>query len=164
MIPDTTIRPAAATDAEGLSAVAMRAKAHWGYSSAALESWRNELTLSEQDVRSRPVFVARTSGGAIAGFYSLRASEGSWELDHLWVVPEQMRKGIGRALLTHALETAARAGATEVTVDADPNAERFYIECGAVRRGMIAAPLPDQPYRARPQLVFAALTSPASRS
>jgi len=157
------IRPAVETDADVLSAVAMRAKAHWGYSSLALESWRTELTISKQDVRSRPVFVAMV-GGEVAGFYSLRPSEGSWELDHLWVVPELMRKGIGRALLSHALETAAGAGAVEVTVDADPNAERFYLECGAVRRGMIAAPLSDQPYRARPQLIFANLTSPASRS
>jgi GNAT superfamily N-acetyltransferase len=109
------------------------------------------------------VFVAMV-GDEVAGFYLLRSSDKSWELDHLWVEPGFMRRGIGRALLSHALETAARAGATEMSVDADPHAERFYLQCGAVRCGMIAAPLSDQPYRARPQLVFANLTSPASRS
>ncbi len=54
----------------------------------------------------------------------------------------------------HALETANRSGAPEVTVDADPNAESFYIECGAVRRGEQPAPIAGQPERVRPQLAF----------
>ena len=99
------------------------------------------------------------SGIDVAGFYSLSPSGRSWQLDHLWVLPRFMRVGVGRALLSHALETAARGGAVEVTVDADPNAELFYLECGAVRRGAVPAPLPGQPGRARPQLAFNARAS-----
>jgi molybdenum cofactor cytidylyltransferase len=65
-----------------------------------------------------------------------------------------MHRGIGRALLAHALATAARGGAAEVIVDADPNAESFYLECGAIRRGEVAAPIAGQPNRVRPQLAF----------
>jgi len=139
----------------------MRAKAHWGYSDEVLEGWRAELAVSPQGIRARPTFVAMV-GIEVAGFYSLSPLGRSWELDHLWVLPRFMRLGVGRALLSHALETAARAGAAEVTVDADPNAEPFYLECGAVRRGAVPAPLPGQPLRARPQLTFNA--KPVSNS
>ena len=88
------------------------------------------------------------------GFYSLRPSQSAWELDNLWVLPKFMHQGIGRALLAHALATAARGGASEITVDADPNAESFYLECGAIKRGEIPAPIAGQPKRVRPQLVF----------
>jgi len=65
-----------------------------------------------------------------------------------------MRRGVGRALVSHALQTASRGGASEVTVDADPNAEAFYLDCGAVRCGEVAAPIAGQPTRVRPQLTF----------
>lgn len=152
------IRRAVETEAQLLSALAMRAKTHWGYSTEALEGWRAELTVSPQGIRARPTFVAMV-GIEVAGFYSLSPLGRSWELDNLWVLPRFMHLGVGRALLSHALETAARGGAAEVTVDADPNAEPFYLECGAVRRGAVPAPLPGQPERARPQLTFNARAS-----
>ena len=147
------IRPAIETQAELLSALVMRAKAHWGYSAQTLEGWRCELAVSPQDIRAKPTFVALMDD-EVAGFYSLSAVQSVWELDNLWVSPEFMHRGIGRTLLSHALETARSRGAVEVTVDADPNAEPFYQQCGAVRRGEVAAPIPGQPWRVRPQLVF----------
>jgi GNAT superfamily N-acetyltransferase len=147
------IRSAAETEARLLSEVAMLAKAHWGYPAEVLDGWRDELTITAADLLAKPTFVA-TIGHEIAGFYSLQPSARRWQLDHLWVLPKFMNRGIGRLLLMHALETATRNGATEVTVDADPNAESFYIECGAVRRGEQLAPIPGQPGRVRPQLAF----------
>jgi hypothetical protein len=40
-------------------------------------------------------------------------------------------------------------------VDADPHAERFYLACGAVSIGTVAAPIAGQPDRVRPQFAFA---------
>jgi hypothetical protein len=39
------------------------------------------------------------------------------------------------------------------TIDSDPNAEPFYLACGAERTGAIPAPIAGQPARVRPQLV-----------
>ena len=134
----------------------MRAKAHWGYSAEVLEQWRAELVVSSAPVREKPVFVA-VVGEQIVGFYSLCPSRAAWELDNLWVLPEFMHQGFGRALLSHALAAAAKGGALEVTVDADPNAESFYLESGAIRRGAIPAAILGQPARVRPQLAFVRL-------
>jgi len=41
-----------------------------------------------------------------------------------------------------------------VTVDADPNAESFYLACGADRCGEVPAPIRGEPGRVRPQLAF----------
>src|SRR5712671_816151 len=105
-------------------------------------------------VETEAQLLSALVGFEVAGFYSLSPLGRSWELDNLWVLPRFIRLGVGRALLSHALQTAACGGAAEVTVDADPNAEPFYLECGAVRRGVVPAPLPGQPQRARPQLTF----------
>lgn len=45
-------------------------------------------------------------------------------------------------------------GAVEITVDSDPNAEAFYLACGASRRGKVPAPIAGEPHRVRPQLAF----------
>ena len=147
------IRPAQEHEAEALSALALKAKAYWGYSADMIESWRQELRVSSNTIASRPTFVAEV-GDEIAGFYSLVPSSHSCKLDHLWVLPQFMDRGIGRALVAHALETALRGGASCVTVDADPNAESFYLACGANRSGEVPAPIPGQPKRVRPQLAF----------
>jgi len=148
------IRPALESEAAALSAIAQRAKAHWGYPRESLEAWRAELTIAPADVGERPFMVAMLAG-QIAGFCSLAPSAGAWELDNLWVAPEQMGRGVGGALLHHALEAAKRAGARAVIVDSDPNAEAFYAARGGVRQGVVAAPIPGSPDRVRPQLSFA---------
>jgi len=152
------IRLAAESEAAQLSDLVILAKSYWGYSTEAMERWRPELAVSPADVRERPTFVA-VVGAEIAGFYSLRPAQSAWELDNLWVLPAFMRQGVGRELLNHALATAAQGGASEVTVDADPNAESFYLACGATRRGEVPAPVPGQPERVRPQLEFVQLNN-----
>ena len=150
------IRPAKGREAQALTALALEAKAHWGYPADTLESWKRELTVSTQAITSRPTFVA-VIGDEIVGFYSLLPSHDAWKLEDLWVLPRFVERGIGRALVAHALETAARGGALSVTVDADPNAESFYLACGGVRCGEVPAPIPGEPGRVRPQLAFRTL-------
>lgn len=147
------IRQAAVSEAAFLSALAVEAKAHWGYSVDTIESWRQQLQISSADIASKPIFVGVVDG-KIAGFYSLTPSRSVWELESLWVAPPFMRRGVGRALMTHALDKSFRGGASSVTADADPNAEAFYLSCGAVRRSEIPAPISGQPNRVRPQMVF----------
>jgi GNAT superfamily N-acetyltransferase len=90
--------------------------------------------------------------GSLAGFYQLSVDEGQCELEHLWVRPEFVGQGMARLLLAHAMEQAAYLGANHLSIDADPIAERFYLACGAVRTGAIAAPVEGEPKRVRPQL------------
>jgi GNAT superfamily N-acetyltransferase len=145
------IRKAEPAESDALSAIAYASKAHWGYAPAVLDSWRHDLSVSADSIARHPTFVCEVRG-EIAGFYQLMLSEGECGLEHLWVHPSFMGKGIGRSLLAHAVEHAARCGAKHVVIDADPNAERFYLACGAVRCGAVAAPIEGEPGRVRPQL------------
>lgn len=149
------IRKAQAGEADALSALAFEAKAQWGYPRETLESWRESLRITPAELAAKTVLVA-TIDGKIAGFCSLAPSRGAWELDNLWVAPGLTRRGIGRALLGQALESAFRGGAASVAVDADPHAEAFYLSCGGVKRGEVPAPIPGEPNRVRPQLEFVA--------
>ena len=143
------IRRALKSEARLLSDLALKSKAHWGYPADVLERWRTELTISPREISAHPTFVA-TIGEEVAGFYSLLPSAGPWDMKHFWVSPEYMNRGVGRSLLAHAVATARARGASKVDIDADPNAEGFYVRCGALRTGEVSAPIPGQPARVRP--------------
>jgi hypothetical protein len=64
------IRRAAPTEAELLTALALRSKAVWGYSAAFMERCRPLLTLTPAYIETYPTFVAVEDG--ISGFYSLK--------------------------------------------------------------------------------------------
>lgn len=154
------IRRAQPHEAELLSAIARQAKAHWSYSAAQLDAWHDALSIGAASIMSWPTWVAELDG-RVAGFYALDDTPPSWVLEHLWVVPECMGRGVGRALLAHAAQLAAQRGAPAIDIDADPHAEAFYLVCGARRVGAIAAPIDGQPDRQRPQLVLTIAPAPA---
>ena len=123
-------------DAGVLTRVAFAAKAHWGYPERWMERWREGLTITPEFIRRNEVHVA-TVEGEQAGFYALAGEGRRVELEHLWVLPERMGEGVGRALFEHALRTAASLGAETMGIEADPNAEGFYTRMGAGRVGEI---------------------------
>jgi GNAT superfamily N-acetyltransferase len=152
--PATHIRTARGEECEALARLAWQAKAAWGYSAAQLEQWRAGLAPTPASIARSPTFVAEAEGG-LAGFSQLDLSMDPVELAHLWVHPRCMRQGVGRALLAACAGFLSSRGTEVLHIDADPHAEPFYLACGAVRIGEIAAPIEGQPQRARPQLRLA---------
>ena len=71
----------------------------------------------------------------MSGFYALVGRGREVELEHLWVLPEHIGAGIGRALFDHAVRRAAALDVTTLSIEADPNAEGFYLQMGARRVG-----------------------------
>ncbi len=56
-------------------------------------------------------------------------------MEHLWVVPNAMGQGVGRALFRHAVERAKALGVDAIEIECDPNAEGFYERMGGRRVG-----------------------------
>jgi N-acetylglutamate synthase-like GNAT family acetyltransferase len=132
------LRPARPDEAATLSDLAMRSKAHWGYDDEFLARCRPVLTLKPDEIVSGRTTVA-SEDGRVVGFYTLNDDPPEGELGNLWIDPAHMRKGAGRLLLTHAVETARAVGFKTLLIAADPNAEGFYRAMGAVRTGSVAS-------------------------
>jgi GNAT superfamily N-acetyltransferase len=152
MVETLTVRPAHPQEADALTAIALAAKAHWGYPASAMRTWLPDLVITREAIAAQPVFVAER-GGLLLGVALLGAdAEPLRELEALWVHPRHMGAGVGTALLRHAAQQAAATGARALSIDADPHAEAFYLSRGALRTGEVAAPIDGQPHRVRPQL------------
>ena len=128
------IRRAMPGDAGTLTRIAFAAKRHWGYPEAWIQNWNESLTITPDFVRDNEVYAA-VSGGELIAFYALMGKGRKVELEHLWVSPGWIGKGIGRVLFEHAMREAASGGADAVEIEADPNAEGFYLRMGARRAG-----------------------------
>lgn len=147
------IRRARESEAADLSALAMASKAYWPYTAEQIKAWGSDLTISSEMIASFHTYVAEVESN-IAGFFLLIPASPHWALEHFWVSPASMGRGIGRALLSHAIKLTASAGVATLAIDADPCAEAFYLACGAQRVGSISAPIDGAPDRVRPQLIL----------
>ena len=148
------IRAALPEEAELLGELACTSKAWWGYPSPQVELWREELSPTPASIASQPTCIAEVDGVA-AGFYQLYLGDSDrGELKNLWVLPAYMRQGIGAALLAHAAARAGRGKITSLTINADPNAEPFYLSQGAIRVGSVPSPIPGEPGRILPQMLL----------
>lgn len=132
------IRRAIPVESEALTALAHAAKRHWNYPDQWIDHWQHELTITHDFINNNEVFVA-TIDGEIAGCCALVVSESLAELEHMWIDPEQMGHGIGRALFEHVQARAKELGALMLELSADPHAEKFYERMGAKRIGDLRA-------------------------
>lgn len=155
-----TIRRPTPEEAPILTDLAIAAKAYWGYSDDFMAAARAELTITAKDVRENDVHVAvfppaaaaaagtesteSTAKGEeqIAGVYCITATPSSsgefdGELSYLWVHPRRIRTGVGSLLWHDAMRRAADRGMRRLSVDADPNAEGFYLKKGAEKYGEV---------------------------
>ena len=132
------IRRAKPEEASTLSEIAVAAKRHWKYPEAWIEQWRDDLTISPEFIRDHEIFVAVVDA-QIAGCCALVMTDGLAEIEHMWIKPEQMGGGVGRALFDHARRRAEERGANVLELSADPHAEGFYARMGAQRIGEVRA-------------------------
>jgi GNAT superfamily N-acetyltransferase len=148
------IRRAQESDSAELTTIAHESKRHWGYPERWIEIWRDDLTISPGFIAANEVHLAEDGaedGDDTLGCYGLVSGMPNWTLEHFWVRPSAMGKGVGRRLFEHAREIASNAGAHGLEIDADPNAEAFYLRMGALRVGEIQSQVDGQP-RVRPLL------------
>ena len=143
---------ARAADAEQLTRMALAAKRHWGYPEAWMESWRPLLTITPELIKASETWIAVDEEKPI-GLYALSRKEGRLELIHMWVLPQHMGQGIGRALFSHAVGRARKLNFSAIEIESDPNAEGFYLRMGAQRVRSRSSEI-EQVRREWPILVF----------
>jgi len=134
--------------ADRLTDLAVRSKSSWGYDSSWLTLWKDDLTIEPDYIEKHVVKVAEKGGGLI-GFAALNLQD--LEIDHFWVEPSYMRKGVGKAVFEAIRATMKEKRISQITIVSDPNAEGFYLGMGAKRIGEVESVPPG---RFLPKLTF----------
>ena len=124
---DLTLRPATAADAAAVTAVFLASRRHFipyaplAHDDAAIAHWLADLV-----DRSGTVTVA-TTGDGVVGFVAVSIDEFESWIDQLYLAPGSTRRGIGSALLAHALRQLPRRRPVRLyTFQANTAARAFY--------------------------------------
>lgn len=128
-MPSLEIVRAQPHDAATLKLIAIAAKSYWGYPEHLVAEWAATPIISPMDIAYSPVYVAYDAQQAI-GWYRLLTDRSPAILEDLWVMPSWIGRGIGRALLAHAIAQCQARGIAQMDLEADPNAVGFYLRMG----------------------------------
>jgi GNAT superfamily N-acetyltransferase len=135
MTSHIAIRLAVPAERHALEELQRRASLVWEEYREALLANPDAIELPVQQIEEGRVCVAEDAQ-ALLGFSAvLPRDDGDAELDGLFVEPAVWRRGVGRALVERAAQTASASGARALHVVANPRAEDFYRACGFVRTG-----------------------------
>ncbi|MFJ9591470.1 GNAT family N-acetyltransferase [Streptomyces virginiae] len=126
------VRAARPAEAEALTGLVMRSKAHWGYDAALLAACAAELRIRPDEVTARRIVVAEDAEGTVLGLASLEGGAPLATLGLLFVEPSAIGQGVGRVLYRDVLRRAVQLGVRRLVIDSDPHAAGFYRAMGAV--------------------------------
>jgi ribosomal protein S18 acetylase RimI-like enzyme len=143
-----TIRRAEPDEAQAITEMVVRSKAHWGYSDAFMRYAAALLTVTPDYLTKYPAYVL-VNNGQLQGFASLQEqTPDEVELDMLFVAPEAMGQKVGQQLVEYVMGIAAASGYLTLIVESDPNAAGFYEKMGGQLIGH--RPVPSIPGRELP--------------
>jgi GNAT superfamily N-acetyltransferase len=126
-----TIREGTEADFELLRAIAVEAKAHWGYDRAQVAEWASGGDFEPESLRRRLLYVAEEEGRPVGWAALIPRGEVGW-LEDLWIEPAWIGRGLGRMLFERVAAEARKRGARRLEWEAEPNAHGFYRHLGAV--------------------------------
>ena len=127
-----------------LSRIAFAAKAHWGYPERWMEMWKPQLTFSTEYFKTYESWVALDDEKPVA-FYTLEERRGHAWLENLFVMPEYIGRGVGKALFLHAVERCRQQRYGILQLEADPHAVGFYEKMGMYQVGERQYEIEGQP-------------------
>ena len=122
------VEKAKETDLNTLNKISFQAKKHWGYPDEWMEIWKSELTITPKYLQEHSVFRI-SENNIIIGFCAIEEGKLEYEIGHLWILPEFMRKGYGKLLLEKSIKNTCSLSKNIIVVS-DPNAEKFYKKMG----------------------------------
>lgn len=116
-------------DSELLSNTAFQSKKHWKYSKEQMKLWKEELTISKSYVSENKVFIIN-DGQMYVGFIALVFKKDYIEIDHFWLVPEFIGKGMGTEIFRFIKKVGIENGYKFLQLTSEPHANGFYSKMG----------------------------------
>jgi GNAT superfamily N-acetyltransferase len=125
------IRESCESDAGDLTEIRVKSKGYWGYAKEVLEAWRPAMLITADYIRGNLVRNIYADG-ELVGFYAIARGDTDL-LDHLWLLPSVIGKGLGRQVMLHVLATARQEGIGALHIISDADAVGFYTRLGAIK-------------------------------
>ena len=129
---NTKISNTSQADQAALNDILLKSKAHWGYSHDFLSKYMSNYGISESTYKN-----ALLTGDYIVS----QNKENQVELDHFFIDPAHIRKGLGLRMRHDLLENLSTCKVSHFIIWSDPNSLGFYEKLGCVIKSYRDSPL-----------------------
>lgn len=131
-------------DSNDLTELTIRSKSHWGYSAEQINKWKDDLTIYSEYIDQNEVYKLLNEDQLI-GYYSyLRIEDKIVKLDNIFLEPDFIGKGLGKVMMNHFIKKVKEKGYETITLDAEPNTEKFYQNLGFKVIGRLESSIPNR--------------------
>jgi predicted GNAT family N-acyltransferase len=133
-------------DNEILTSITKKSKAYWGFSEDVLKEWEHLLTITKDYIEKNKVFKL-VQNNQVIGYYSFFfIDENTIKLDNIFILPEFIGNGFGNILMNDFLKSIKQLDKSiiKITLDAEPNAEKFYKLFGFETIGQLESPIKER--------------------
>jgi len=132
--PKIELRFATDHDIGTINELIKSSKSYWHYSPEYLSKSFAILQIDSKYLRENHCRTISVSD-EISCFFAIKGFKNTWELEHLWVLPNVMRQGLGRLAFQESIGIVSRFGAKNLRILPDPGAKTFYQRMGAIYSG-----------------------------
>jgi GNAT superfamily N-acetyltransferase len=134
-VPEARIVSARAESLDRINRLIARSKSYWAWPNGYLEQALPLHRVTPAYLRANRCFEALDRSDVLLAFASVLESDDRVIIDNLWVAPEHIRCGIGKAMCEHLFRLARQTGWPQLWVLPDPPAEGFYFRMGFSHTG-----------------------------
>lgn len=137
-----TVRRAKPEDALFLTSISLGTKRYGDYPKESLETWDDELAITEEYIEENIVLIAQKKDTIIGYCSVIEVGESYWRdeafikagywLDHLFIRPAYIRSGIGSRLIEELVGQCRENNIDKLYILSDPNTNGFYDKIGAI--------------------------------
>jgi GNAT superfamily N-acetyltransferase len=131
---DRRFRRARPTEAEELRALTARSGAHWGRDAAYMAEAARLMSLDASDLARDEAWVLEEDETPV-GYYRMSVEGERGEIEELFLEPQVIGRGLGRALFEHCVARAKALGLRRLRWTCDRYALGFYLAMGGRRTG-----------------------------
>lgn len=140
------VRKATNPDIASINEIMQLSKAHWGYDEAFMDAFMQKFSINENYLANQNVHIIFKDKDIIGFFSFIFHDNDSLELDHFFLHPNYIGKGLGKRLWKECCIVASGLGAKEFILWSDPQAEGFYAKMGCKKIGVKKSPFMPNRY------------------
>lgn len=120
-------------DVEVVNLLQRQSKQYWGYSDDFMSEFMELYKFTTKQLEEMEMYLMQVNN-KISGMYGFKINnKKELQLDNFFMHPDYIGQGLGKIMWEQCIKTALNYNKQEFIIEADPNAEKFYVKMGCYK-------------------------------